>query len=345
MREGGDDGPLVLGEVGLEAQRAHALDEQPVVLGVPRRPRAHAALLLQLAQGLGEGEHRVGGRGEAPLPAVALHGLPLGVQVERQAARLAAAAFQQVATADGEGEAGHPLDALVRAAHDEVDAPVLHGDVDAAEAGHGVDDERRPCALGHGACGLDVVDQARRRFVVHHGHVRDGGVGGQVRGDALRVDGGVVGLGVHGDGHARLAADLGEAVAVGAVRADEHALVVADHARQHGFVAERAAALHEHGRVALGRDVGEAQQVGADVLRDAFVVVVPGAVVEQHLLLHRARGGERAGRQQLVGKLQSDLLRWRKRVFFAPYSAFGTFGPRQPRVKIAQIRRRGGTGR
>ena len=95
-------------------------------------------------------------------------------------------------------------------------------------------------------------------------------------------------------------ADLDLTVAVRAVGAQQHLLVGADDAGQHALHTEGAGALHQHGGVLGGVAVGEFKQVGADLLGDGLVVVVPGAVVEEHLLLDRAGGGQRAGGQQLV---------------------------------------------
>src|SRR5919106_5874856 len=82
--EGDDDRRLqMLGEQGLKAERAHALDQDLTVLAVPRSPTRDPALLLVLEQRTIERGEDVRRRREPPL-AVSLHTGPLIVEVERK---------------------------------------------------------------------------------------------------------------------------------------------------------------------------------------------------------------------------------------------------------------------
>ena len=172
------------------------------------------------------------------------------------------------------------------------------------------------------ADGLDVVHEAGGGLGVDHHHVRDGRVGVESGRDLLDLQNLVVGLRIDRMRNARVAADLDHALAIGAVRAHEDLLVVAHDAREHGLVAKGPGALHQHGRVGRGVAVAQAHQLGANLLRDGLVVVIPRAVVEEHLLLHRHRGGERSGGEQLVGV--HGFLPWDR-------PARRTCGPSSPR--------------
>src|SRR5699024_9940217 len=119
--------------------------------------------------------------------------------------------------AQDEGEAGHPLDALVGAGHQEVDAPVGDRDIHPAEGGHGVHDKGPSSVPDHLAHGLDVVEDAAGGLAVDHGHVGDGQVLGEQLGDAGGVGDAVIVLRVVDIGDAVAVADLGHAHPVGPV--------------------------------------------------------------------------------------------------------------------------------
>ena len=71
--------------------------------------------------------------------------------------------------------------------------------------------------------------------------------------------------------------------------------MVTGHAGEHGFNAEGAAALHEHYSVVLPGYMGQGEELSADTLGNLFVVIIPGAVVKQHLLFHSFCCGQRTG--------------------------------------------------
>ena len=238
----------------------------------------------------------MGGGGEAPL-AVLLHPLPLVQQVQGQGAGLALAGEQLVPAAQDEGEAGYSLDALVGAGHQKVDAPVGDGDIHPAEGGHGVHDEGPPGIPDHLAHGLDVVEDAAGGLTVDHGHVGNGRVLSQQTGDAGGVGDVVITLGVVDIGNAVPVTDPGHAHPVGPVGADEDLVLVPHHAGEDALHSEGAAALHQDGRVVILRHVPQLEQLAADLLGDGLVVVIPGAPVHQHLLLHRVGGGQGPGGQ------------------------------------------------
>ena len=102
--------------------------------------------------------------------------------------------------------------------------------------------------------------------------------------------------------------DVAHAQAVSAVGADEQLVRRADHAGQHGLHAKGAAALHEDSRVRRLGYMREPQQTRADALGDGLVIVIPGAVVKQHLALDRIGRGQRPGGEQLVIVVHAFLL-------------------------------------
>ncbi len=100
--------------------------------------------------------------------------------------------------------------------------------------------------------------------------------------------------------HPGMAGDIRHAQAVSTVGADEQLVPLPDNAGEHGFDAEGAAALHEHRGIFRFGHMRQFQQACADALGDRLVVVVPGAVVEQHLPLDRIGRCQRSGREQLI---------------------------------------------
>ena len=301
----------MIGEVGRESQRLHTRDQQLVIQSVTSGASRKSALGLHLGQRLMEGEHHMGGGGVAPFAVAVLEAAPLVVEVEREAERLALGRFECRLIRDDEAEARHALDALVGGGDEEVDAPILDRDVHAAEGAHRVDHEGLAVRLGDPRHCLDVIQKPGGGLRVDHRDMGDRRVLVEDRLDLRRVGDAVVGLGILAVGHARVFADLHLTVAVGAVRAQQHFLAFADHGGDHAFDAEGAGALHKHRRVGFGRALGKLDELAADVLCDGLVVVVPGAVVEEHLFLDRARGGQRSGGEEfIVGGHCGSFLWW-----------------------------------
>ena len=128
----------------------------------------------------------------------------------------------------------------------------------------------------------------------------DGGVLGQQLGHMGGVRHLVVVLGIMDKGDAAVGTDVGHALAIGAVGADEHLVLVTHHAGKHALHSESAAALHQHGGVVILGDVGQLQQLTADLLGDHLVVIIPGAAVYHHLPLYGIGSGQRTGGQQFI---------------------------------------------
>src|SRR3990167_6443142 len=126
-----------------KSKRAHAGEQCRVVRAVAVAARGDAALGVQLAQRLVEGEQRVRRRREAEL-AVLLEATPLTEQVQAQAAPAALRRQQRLAAGDDAREPRYALDALVRRRHQVVDLARLHVDRQRAEAAHRIDDVRTP---------------------------------------------------------------------------------------------------------------------------------------------------------------------------------------------------------
>ena len=134
-----------------------------------------------------------------------------------------------------------------------------------------------------------VVSLWTRATWVRVGSSRRRGGGGVLAGD------GELGVGEGG-----VAGDVAHALAVGAVGEDEQLVLWADDGGEDGLDAEGAAALHEDGGVGRLGGVGEGKEAFADALGDALVVVIPGAVVKEHLALDGVGGGEGTGREEFV---------------------------------------------
>ena len=260
----------------------------------------HPTLLLQFLQRLGKGQHHMGGGGKAPL-SILVHGLPLVIEVQRQGPGLAGTGLQLLPVGQDEGKAGHPLNALVGAGHQEINAPASHRDVHAAEGGHGVHKEGLAGGLYHPAHSLHIVEDAAGGLPMDHGHVGDGQVLCQVLCHHVRLGTLVVVLLIEGIRNPRVAADLRHPQAVGPVGRNEELVLPSDDAGEHRLHAKGSAALHEHSGVLRLGHVSQRQQRATDGLGDLLVIVIPGAVVKEHHLLHGVGGGQRAGGEQFIG--------------------------------------------
>ena len=134
-----------------------------------------------------------------------------------------------------------------------------------------------------------------------HGHVGDGRVLCQVLCHHVRLGTLVVLLLIEGIRNPRVAADLRHPQAVGPVGRNEELVLPSDDAGEHRLHAKGSAALHEHSGVLRLGHVSQRQQRAADGLGDLLVIVIPGAVVKEHHLLHGVGGGQRAGGKQFIG--------------------------------------------
>src|SRR5262245_20292681 len=119
--EGDDDRRLqMIGQQGLEAERAHALDQDAAVVAVAGAAAGDAALLRMLAQRLLEGDDHLDRRGEAPLRSL-LHRRPLVVQVEAERMGVALGRLERGTAGNDEADSGYALDAFVRGGGDGVE--------------------------------------------------------------------------------------------------------------------------------------------------------------------------------------------------------------------------------
>ena len=113
------------------------------------------------------------GRGKAPLAMALLHLRPLVIQIQGQGAGDPLAPGQGGASGNDEAETRNALDALVRAADQEVDSQLADVNGNAAEAAHGVHDERQPAPADRPGDDLHGIQNARGGLTVHHGQVGD----------------------------------------------------------------------------------------------------------------------------------------------------------------------------
>jgi hypothetical protein len=143
----------------------------------------------------------------------------------------------------------------------------------------------------------DRIEDARGRLAMDGEDVGDRLVAGQQRLDRGEIRRRVLRRLVRDDGAAGDLGDLLGAVTVGAVDQHQQLAGSGHEGGDHRLDGEGAAALHRHGDMrALG--AGELDDAVEHHLVDADELGVARAPVVHHRLLHRGRGGERAGRQQ-----------------------------------------------
>ena len=163
-----------VGQQRPEAQRAHALDQDPAVLGVAPAAAGLAALGPELLERLVERHDHVDRRREAVLPGLG-EVLPLVVEVEHQRGGVALGLGQRRLAADDEAQARHALDALVGGGGERVEAASC-----AASSGRAPNAlmasirSRRPCLSDQRADLGDRVQDAAGRLAMHGEHVSDG---------------------------------------------------------------------------------------------------------------------------------------------------------------------------
>ena len=201
---------------------------------------------------------------------------------------------------DDEPESRDSLDALVGAAHDEIDVEPRHVDGDAAEAAHRVDDVDLPVFLDDPADRLDRVEHAGGRLGVDHGDVGDLPI--RLEGclqllQVGRVDlSAVVGdaIDLQGPG------DLHHPVAIGPVGKDQQSSPRRECRADGGLHTKRPAPLHEDAGISIALIHGQPDQLCPDVLHEFLVIVVPGAPIPEHGRLDGLGRGEWSGREQQI---------------------------------------------
>ena len=205
------------------------------------------------------------------------------------------ATLQNVLPGKDESEPRNPLDALVGAAHQEVDSDL--GDIErySTERAHGIHYEHASAASNHIAHGGHGVEHSGRGLSVDHGDVSYARILRQNLVDSAGIRG--IELAAVEDlmGDIKHLGDPGEALAVRTVAQDQQFAVIGDRRAHQRLYDERAAPLHQHARVSLGYR-GQLHELASDDLNDAqVVVVVPRAPVAEHHLLHARGGAERSG--------------------------------------------------
>ena len=295
---------------------AQARDQELAVLAVARAAARGAALGGVLGQRLIEGGQHVGRRGEAPL-AGALHRLPLVVEVEREAGRIALGRAQRRRPDDREAEPRHALQALVGRGREPVERHALRIERQRAEGAHGID--QQPPAMARGDLGdpLDRVQDARGGLALDGGDVADRGVGRERPIERRRIVRPVLRGRQRHHRPAVVARHPDHALAIGAV--DQHQkLAVAGHeGPEHRLDHEGAAALERHGDVtAFG--AGELDQARPHSGVELDEVAIARAPVAQHRLLDGQRtwsadraSADRAHRGcQATGAPSASDCRW-----------------------------------
>ena len=183
------------------------------------------------------------GRGKAPLAMALLHLRPLVIQIQGQGAGDPLAPGQEGASGNDEAETRNALDALVRAADQEVDSQLADVNGNAAEAAHGVHDERQAATADRPGDGLHRIQNAGGGLAVHHGQVGDVRVFLQRAPHGLRRHGRRLLQGNEDVIQAMAAGDVPHALAVRTVGDDQQLVLRPDGAAQRGFHGIGAAAL------------------------------------------------------------------------------------------------------
>jgi hypothetical protein len=102
------------------------------------------------------------------------------VQVERVRTGAPGAGLQLTARGDDEAETRHALDAFVGAADQKVDAQSVHVNRHSTKRTHGVDDVHATVLAHHLADRFDGIQHSRCGLAVHHCHVRNRRIVGQL---------------------------------------------------------------------------------------------------------------------------------------------------------------------
>ena len=247
--EGGDDRRLQrVGEQRLEAERAHAADEDARVLAIAPAAAGDAAFGEELVQRLMEGDDDVDRRREAVLAGL-LEIAALVEQVERQRRGVALGRGERFAPADDEAQARHAFEALVGGGGDGVERRLARVELERAEGAHRVDQQPPAAARAERGDLLDRIEDAAGRLAVDGEDVGDRRRLGEQALDRVEVGRRVLRRFVGerpaaGDGENALGA-----LAVGAVDQHQRGAVARDEGGQHRLDGEGARALHRHGHV------------------------------------------------------------------------------------------------
>jgi hypothetical protein len=226
-----------------------------------------------------------------------LERLPLIVEIEDQRGGVALGLFQRRDARDHEAEAGHALEAFVARGRERVEFELGGIDRQRAERAHRIDQKPAPVFCRGGRDALERVEDSARRLAMDGEDVGDRLVGGERGVELGEVGRRVFRRLVHDVCAAGDGADLGGAVAIGAVDQQQHLAVARHEGGEHRLDGEGAAALHRHRAVrrAAVRDLDQAlahRDVDGDEIRVARAPIV------HHRGLDALGGRERAGGQQ-----------------------------------------------
>lgn len=289
-----------------ETEIEHFINDEVCVALEAVVSRLDTAFLFKFFEGLAEGDNYVSWRSEGEL-ARFFKSLALHAEIESEGAGLVLARVEEVFAREADGGAGNTLNAFIEGGDKNIaDLVGLHWE--AAETGHGVDDDGGVgmMSLHDGIDFLDGVDDTSASFRVHSDE------GGEV---LCVLDGFFELFEIHGSTFSECesrgfepeaAADVCVASAVSTVADDESSGVLAGSAGGDGrFNTHCAAALHRNacplGFFLDGGDVGNVDDALANLGNSLHEEGVTGTVVDLHGFLDSGSGEKRPrSKQQLL---------------------------------------------
>ncbi|MCY1406346.1 hypothetical protein D9M71_216080 [compost metagenome] len=279
-----------------QTDAGHALEQYLAIVGIALVASGQAAFFVVLQQGLMQGRDDVGRRGEAPLAGLG-HVGELVVQIHGQGMRVALGGGQRLLVGKHEAHARHALQALAGCSDQGVERHLAGVNRQGAEGTHGVDDQAL-AVLGNDLGDLwQRIEDAGTGFAMNQRHMGDAAVGAQQAVD-IGGGGGLVFSGFEGAVCTpQHFADLGQALAVGAVDQHQDLAVAGDQRADGCFHGEGAAALQGNAMVA-GSTVDDGQQLLADTGGQLVEGVIPRPPIHQHRLPSAQRSGQWARGQQ-----------------------------------------------
>ena len=129
---------------------------------------------------------------------------------------------------------------------------------------------------------------------MYHSNVRNHRILFQHICNDLRLRLFIISLFVYHIVHTGMTADIHHTETISTICSDQHLVLTLYDTSQNRFHAKAAASLHEHSGIFCFFYMAQLQKTSADTLCDLFVIIIPGAMIKKHLLLHRIRCGQRA---------------------------------------------------
>ena len=221
----------------------------------------------------------------------------LVVQVHRQALAVARARVDDLLAQEHEAHSGNAFEAFAACRHQRVEVDLACVDRQRAKARHRVDDQPLATALTHLRDLKQRVFHAGAGFAVDHHHMRDRGIGLQVRVERCRRNGSVFGKWQNACAPAHHLRQLRGAFAIRAVVEYEHVAVSGNDGRDRRLDAEGAAALQRNKHMAA-LAVDHVEQLRTQRRGDGVELGVPGSPVLQHRELGSQRRRQRPGGEE-----------------------------------------------